>query len=200
MGHDIQGEDMSDLALKERGGLPADLLFLLNEHPRDTWEPRIIKGLGRTWLHMHGSFRDTSRALADSIDAVREAGAFTPGFAPRFAQAASGLLGHLDAHHNIEDHHYFPIFRQTEPRLIRGFEIMDADHHVIHDAIESFAGAGNAFLRGIGGAEGRPSDTQNRALDAMAAEIARFRRLLTRHLDDEEDLVIPLIVERDELD
>lgn len=188
---------MSDLA--ERDGLPADLLFLLEAHPRDTWNSGVIKGLGRTWLHMHGSFRDASQALADSIDAVREAGAFDPGFAPRFAQTASGLLGHLDGHHRIEDDHYFPIFQRTEPRLIRGFEIMDADHHVIHDAIESFATAGNAFLRGIGGAEGRPEDAQNRALDAMADEIARFRRLLLRHLDDEEDLVIPLIVERDDL-
>ncbi|MDO5657764.1 MAG: hemerythrin domain-containing protein [Paracoccus sp. (in: a-proteobacteria)] len=190
---------MDDDILGRPAGLPADQQFLLAEHPRDTWSAGRIKNLGRTWLHMHGSFRDTAARLMDSINAVREAGAFNPGFAPRFAHEASGLLGHLNAHHNIEDDHYFPIFRQAEPRLIRGFDIMDADHHVIHDAIESFASEGNGFLHKIGRAEGMPDDAQKYALDAMGDELARFRRLLVQHLDDEEDLVIPLIVERDDL-
>ena len=30
-------------------------------------------------------------------------------------------------------------FQRVEPRLVRGFEILDADHHLIHDAIDELA-------------------------------------------------------------
>ena len=38
------------------------------------------------------------------------------------------LLGNLHGHHQIEDHHYFPVFRQAEPRLAAGFGLLANDH------------------------------------------------------------------------
>ncbi|MDO5527766.1 MAG: hemerythrin domain-containing protein [Paracoccus sp. (in: a-proteobacteria)] len=190
---------MSETNLESRNSLPPELKFLLEQHPRETWRSGQLKGLGRTWLAIHGNFRDTVTRMSAQLDAVRETGTFAPAFAGRFAHEASGLLGHLNAHHAIEDDHYFPIFQHAEPRLVRGFEIMDADHHVIHDAIERFAGEGNQFLQKIGRAEGAPDAAQSFAVDRMAEELSGFTRLLRQHLADEEDLVIPLILEKAEL-
>lgn len=74
----------------------------------------------------------------------------------------------------------------------RGFEILDADHHLIHEALERNAETAGAFLRAL--AEGE--DRQRFAADAYADENARLVAMLTRHLDDEEDLIIPLILDR----
>ena len=189
---------MSDLPqLGLRAGLPENLLFLTRKHPRPTWPGN--PGLGETgqiWLHNHGYFRMLAQEIAADLDALRIAGEATARTAPHFVRQANNLLGGLEGHHNIEDAHYFPRFRAAEPRLIRGFDIMDADHHVIHAAIHDFADAARVYLRALGDGQGALTSQTNFALDAMAATTAKFRRAMTQHLDDEEDLVIPLILER----
>ncbi|WP_348630710.1 hemerythrin domain-containing protein [Mesorhizobium sp. M8A.F.Ca.ET.208.01.1.1] len=98
----------------------------------------------------------------------------------------------LDGHHNVEDYQYFPAFAKAEPRLKRGFDILDADHHTIHEGLERNAEAANAFIRTLQESE----DKQRFAADAYADENSRLIAMLTRHLADEEDLIIPLILDR----
>ena len=83
-------------------------------------------------------------------------------------RGCSFFLGQLDGHHAIEDEHYFPLFAKAESRLARGFEILDGDHHVIHDALERNADAANAFLRALQ----EDADRQRFAADAYADENA----------------------------
>ena len=113
-------------------------------------------------------------------------------FARFFAPRLRFFLGQLEGHHAIEDEHYFPLFAKAESRLARGFDILDGDHHVIHDALERNADAANAFLRALQ----EDADRQRFAADAYADENARLVAMLRRHLADEEDLIIPLILER----
>jgi hemerythrin-like domain-containing protein len=101
---------------------------------------------------------------------------------------AGFLLGELDSHHGIEDHHYFPRLARIEPRLQRGFDLLDADHHALHEALDTLAGAANAVLRGLRGDGAR--DDAGRAADGLDA----LGRLLDRHLADEEDIVAPLLI------
>jgi hypothetical protein len=102
------------------------------------------------------------------------------------------FLSQLHAHHQVEDLSYFPLFRAAEPRLLTGFEVLERDHAVLHETIARLAGAANAFLRA-----GEP--------DALRASADRYARVtdellsgLMRHLGDEEDLIIPLILDRGE--
>lgn len=55
-------------------------------------------------------------------------------------------------------------------------------------------------LRRLGQTAGVMTGDQRRALDALADVSGRFAPLLRQHLADEEDLVIPLILERARLD
>ncbi|MGH6898093.1 MAG: hemerythrin domain-containing protein [Geminicoccaceae bacterium] len=113
-------------------------------------------------------------------------------FKPWLVQHLRWSLGGLEEHHQVEDFHYFPIFRRAEPRLAPGFELLERDHEAMHTTILGIVERADVVL----GKE----DTVG-----FRAEVARFYdahvdlgRNLLRHLDDEEDLVIPLLLERGE--
>lgn len=186
---------MSETELDTRPGLPADLRVLLERYPREDWQTHEnLGGMAQFWLQRHDMFRDLGGMLEGAVGEWRneriETGAFVQFFVPRL----NFFLGQLEGHHQIEDHHYFPVFRRAEPRLDRGFDILDSDHHVIHAALEANAGAANGLLQAI--QEG--GDRLKRAGDAYAGECGRLVAMLMRHLDDEEDLIIPVILDQGE--
>lgn len=147
------------------------------------------QGLGAVWLGRHGMFRDISRQLDEALAGLG-AGRFEPrGFAQPFSGAVDMLLGELETHHHVEDHHYFPAFAKAAPQLKRGFEVLDGDHDVLHEAIAALAAGRDAVTTAL--RETRAAEAADRGRTAMAA----FASVLLPHLDDEEDLVIPLILE-----
>lgn len=114
-------------------------------------------------------------------------------FKPWLGQHLHWLLNGLDEHHQVEDFHYFPVFRRAEPRLAAGFELLERDHAALHTAIGGIVLRANAVL------------TAQTDSASLRDDLARFHdahvelgRELLRHLDDEEDLVIPLLLERGE--
>lgn len=184
-------EDETDL--EQRGGLPEDLRYLVEKYPRETWQAHAnIGGMAGFWLQRHDMFRELGGVLTGVIGDYREGRTDAQEFAQWFAPRLRFFLQHLEGHHQIEDMHYFPAFARAENRLKPGFDILDKDHHVIHEALERNAEAANAFLRALQENE----DKQRFAADAYADENARLVAMLTRHLGDEEDLIIPLILDR----
>jgi hypothetical protein len=57
----------------------------------------------------------------------------------------------LHGHHQIEDHHYFPLLRQKDARIERGFDLLDADHHALDGILNRFVAQANGAIRGGGG-------------------------------------------------
>lgn len=177
--------------LLARSSLPEDQLVLAKAFPREAWHAHEnIAGMAAFWLERHAMFRRLGKVLTDTIAGYREgrmdAQAFTGAFAPKLRV----FLAELDGHHRIEDEHYFPVFARVEPRLRRGFDILDGDHHAIGDALNLNAEAANSFLRALQAGNGR----ERFGADAYADANSRLVRMLARHLDDEEDLIIPLIL------
>lgn len=185
------------LKLGTRVKLPEDLLFLSKKHPRETWigQPGLA-GTGEIWLGNHDYFRAATDRIARQLDVLRESGESTFDSTPALHRLIGQLLSGLDGHHRIEDHHYFPAFQRVEPRLLQAFEILDGDHHMIHDAIDELAATTGDSLRRLGVAEGSMTSDQRFAVDALAEVVERFRPIVHQHLADEEDIVIPLILER----
>ena len=182
-------------SLGSRTGLPDDLLVLLKAWPRETWQANAKLGeTARFWLQRHDMFRELGATLEQSIGEYRAGHMDAQPFAQFFVPRLQFFLQQLHGHHQIEDTHYFPVFQQAERRLARGFDILENDHHAIHDALAANAEAANAFL----GVLGQGRDAARFAADAYAANAARLVSLLTRHLADEEDLIIPLILDRGE--
>lgn len=183
------------LHLHHRLGLPEDQRFLLATHPRDRWHAVAhLAGAASAWLHFHAGFRRGGEALSDLIETVRKGDLPAPLFKARFASASSAFLSGLEGHHGIEDGHYFPMFRKAEPRLQHGFEILDSDHAAIHAALRSFADCTGAVLRGIDPKADALNSESQFACESLAADLAQFRRHLLRHLDDEEEVVVPLMI------
>lgn len=184
---------MTSRDLESRSGLPEDLLFLLAKYPREDWNAHDnIHGLASMWLQRHDMFRELGGMLDRAILDHREERTTPDEFAALFAPRLQFFLGQLNGHHSIEDEHYFPLFARAESRLKRGFDILDLDHHVIHESLERNADAANGFLRALQ----ETHDRQRFAAEAYADENSRLIAMLTRHLADEEDLIIPLILER----
>ncbi|MER8471777.1 hemerythrin domain-containing protein [Mesorhizobium sp. M0991] len=185
--------DAAGFLLLEREGLPDDLRWLIEKYPREDWQAHAnIHGMANMWLRRHDMFRELGGMLTNGIGDYREGRLEAPEFARWFAPRLNHFLGNLDGHHNVEDHHYFPVFARAETRLKRGFEILDADHHTIQEGLERNAEAANDFIRTLQESE----DKQRFAADAYADENSRLIAMLTRHLADEEDLIIPLILEK----
>jgi hypothetical protein len=185
----------ASLDLTSRHGWPEELQFLLKQHPRETWPGHVNLGrLVRFWLDIHNGFRGYATMLKDSAGEFRE-GLVTPvRFRAEFAPRLQVFLSHLEGHHQIEDFQFFPLFSAAEPRLIRGFEVLETDHGVIHAEMDRLVETANGFLQTPAG----DGDKMRYAGDAFADSGDRLIRILDRHLGDEEDLIVPLILERSE--
>lgn len=183
------------LALETRPGWPQDLRFLIEQYPREGWQAHANLGaMARFWLQRHDMFRDLGGSMQKATGEFRS-GILTPSdFQRWFAPRLQFFLSNLHAHHHIEDFHYFPIFRAAEQRLVRGFETLEGDHESIHASIVTAVGAANALLEAMAG----DADAMRRTGDRYAAESEKLLAKLLRHLEDEEDLIVPLILDRGE--
>ncbi len=183
------------LALASRDGWPQDLRVLIARYPREQWRGHANLGsMAQFWLSRHDMFRELAAAIRAIEGGFRD-GRLAPAELPRaLAPRLQFLLSQLSVHHQIEDYHYFPIFRAADARLQRGFEVLEGDHHAIHADMARAADTANALLRALAG----DTDTLRCCGDAYAAASAALLSGLIRHLDDEEDLIVPLILDRGE--
>ena len=188
-------DDLDALALACRSGWPEDLRVLVARYPREQWDGHPNLGeMARFWLSRHAMFRELSAAI-EQIAAVFRAGKLPPEeFARQFVPRLQFMLDQLNVHHQIEDLHYFPIFRAADERLARGFDVLESDHHHIHADMARTAETANALLHSLQGG----GDTMRRCGDDYTDASGALLKGLVRHLDDEEDLIVPLILDRSE--
>ena len=67
-------------------------------------------------------------------------------------------------------------------------DMLDADHHALHALIDGFAKGTNVVL-------GEPNGARQReAVCRFLTDLTDFDRRLVRHLTDEEDLVLPVVL------
>jgi Hemerythrin HHE cation binding domain len=187
--------DLADLALTSRTGWPKDLRVLIACYPREQWAGHANLGaMARFWLSRHDMFRELAAAIQTVEKQFRAGTRPAADFPRQLVPRLQFLLSQLDAHHQIEDLHYFPIFRAAEARLKRGFDVLEADHHAIHADMAQTADTANALLRALAG----QTDALRRCGDDYATASGALLKGLVRHLDDEEDLIVPLILDRGE--
>lgn len=176
--------------LGSRQGLPDGLQVLLAEIPREAWEAHPNFGeLVRFWLERHVMFRALSEQMRQETEQALDGRIEHRAYAARLGRVGGFFLNQLHGHHQIEDHHYFPHLVSLDPRLEGGFAILDSDHHVLDARLNAFAETANTALGAIGAGSG--------ARDAIAAfhgGLTDLDALLDRHLEDEEDLIVPVIL------
>jgi iron-sulfur cluster repair protein YtfE (RIC family) len=176
--------------LSDRQELPEALRVLLDEYPRESWESSDNFGaLIRFWLDRHMMFRKLMASLQDETERALDGNLDARMLGNRVSRYGSMLVGELHGHHNVEDVHYFPRLRQLDARIETGFDLLDSDHHALDGMIEAFTGDANKML----GAVTSGSDWRAPA-EVFRKGLIGFERNLDRHLVDEEDLIVPVLL------
>lgn len=172
-------------SLYRRRGLPDEFAYLEATCPRRAWREKRLHASAVFWLERHAGFRDVQRRLAAAGNVLNrdgDASAYAGAVLPMLAR----FLPDLEEHHELESGWYFPAMTVLEPRMRRGFELLDRDHDAIHRILDVMAAAASDLAR------------VQRTGEAvrLAASIRNGRKPLFRHLDDEEDIVVPLLTLR----
>ena len=182
---------MDDLAIETRIGLPQHLRILAERYPRGEWSGHTnFNELTRFWLDRHLMFRELQAKLGEEAQQFLDGKLEAPTYGNRLYRYASMFINNLHGHHQIEDAHYFPMLVAHERRLQQGFEMLDADHHALLDLLETMTGETNAALSAI--MENRSATDP---VGTLEKTICQFGIFLDRHLSDEEELVVPVILE-----
>jgi hemerythrin-like domain-containing protein len=176
----------------ERARLEAGLrasLAGLAQWPPQRWPGHpAYAGLASHWQDIHramvhnlGLVEQSLRALAEDrlaeADRIRLAGEIAP--------VARQAVDHLHGHHRLEDRTMFPQLLRAAPALARPLNLLEADHIVLNAVLGPFERA----LRSMPVA-GAPAS----AWDEVAAAGERVARVARRHIEDEEEIVIPAVL------
>lgn len=179
---------MSEWELEQRNGLPEALRVLRDAFPREGWEGHENFGeMVRFWMERHAMFRDLMGRMVEETQGFLDGQTGFETYAPRLSRYGGFFLNQLHGHHQIEDMHYFPQLVGLDPRIDRAFDMLEKDHESIDPMLNDFATAANAVLQPQGGAA-------HDAAGQLLTRLDGFGALLERHLTDEEDIVVPVIL------
>jgi hemerythrin HHE cation binding domain-containing protein len=184
------------LSADSSGNWPGELLFLLERHPRTSW-PIARSATVAFWLDVHNRLRRDAAGLDAAGDEYR-GGRLSPAqLAVVAAPRLRGLVAAMQGHHQIEDFEYFPEFRRAEPRLATGFDRLEREHALLSRSVDA-ALAALAELHAVVERRAEPATAATLKLAAQryVDAAATLSADLLRHLHDEENLVVPLLLER----
>ena len=182
--------NLADFEIHERKALPDALRVLLEDYPREGWtaDPGY-SDLIRFWLERHVMFRRLLDVMTSELEDTLNDRLERRVFAAHLSRYGQFFIQELHAHHTIEDQQYFPKLKTMDNRLEWGFDLLDRDHHAIDGHLNGFATDAKELLTMIG------SDNDERPLlDAFEARLKKTNRILDRHLIDEEELIVPVIL------
>lgn len=181
---------MNNLALAERTQLPDALRVLLAEYPRDGWEADPgFDGLIRFWLDRHLMFRRLMTQMRTGTEGFLDRRTAPDRYVAMVSRYGSMFVNGLHEHHTIEDTYYFPKLATKDARIEKGFAILDKDHHDIDAFLAGFVDRANEVIQ---------ISADREALQTVAGlfqqELTKLESLLDRHLIDEEELIVPVIL------
>jgi hemerythrin-like domain-containing protein len=191
----MQRTEASSFSLNDREGLPQDLLQLCVKYPRESWN--IHPNLGeraKFWLSRHEMFREVIMMLEKSCQKLSGDLISVEEFSQWFIPRLSFLLNHLDLHHEVEEFHLFPIFAAAEPKLMYGFSILESDHQSIHLSADSL----KTELKTLFEFKNKPRDEVRRTGENSTNKFMTLSKGLMSHLYDEEDLIVPIVLDHSE--
>lgn len=173
------------------GPLPPEMRILLEAYPRDAWQahPNFAEAT-QNWLNAHQMFRQLSNIICKDAERYLDRKKGSDDFSNRLAYYGNAMVRNLHGHHHWEDHTYFPELSNADPRFDNGLEILESDHVIMDKTLDDFTKTANRAIKLLQLDEGQARNSVGE-LHQMAQTI---QALLTRHLVDEEDLVVPIIL------
>lgn len=178
----------SDLHVLSRQGLPEPVRSRLIALPRDQWrehENYLISN-ARPLQRNHNSLKRQARHYHAGLEQVlnlRESARADKDGLVEVARTGKSLLRNLHSHHGFEDSSVFPVLRRAHPRLTAGFDLLEQDHEVLEVSLKELGSTLRVF------AEEKPA---TQAIAHAHTQAGTLARLLHRHMDDEEEIIMPI--------
>ena len=181
---------MSQTDLTKRKKLPDAVRVLMAEYPREGWpDDPGFAGLVQFWLDRHLMFRRLMDEMGSATEALLDRKIDNNRYAGVLSRYGGMFVNGLHEHHTIEDRYYFPKLQAKDKRVARGFEILDKDHHALDGLLADFVGGANSVIH----TAADPAKLHE-AAGGFQKELRKLEKLLDRHLVDEEELVVPVIL------
>ena len=161
---------------------------MLDAHPRDSWGAHPgFREKTRQWLGAHPMFRNMAQRIRLDAEGYLDAALAPEDYAARLSQVDGILVGNLHGHHGWEDHSYFPELSAADPRFDAGLEVLEQDHADLDTVLDTFTRMANRAIK--------LDETQARDEIGRLYGTARIvEAFLARHLTDEEELAVPIIL------
>lgn len=180
-----------DLALEHRSGLPEHLRVLADIYPRGEWTDHTnFDELTRFWLDRHLMFREILSRMQTETEGFLNKQMEWSSYGRQLSRLGGFFINQLTGHHQIEDQHYFPKLEGRDARLKQAFELLDKDHHALDAYLHTLADDTNGVLEKL-----QARDQAEAAAESYRKTLTRFGTFLNRHLCDEEEIVVPVILE-----
>ena len=171
--------------------MPADMQVLLGEYPRDSWEGHAgFKDKTRHWLGAHQMFRRLGASLRKDAEHFLDRDMDAQDYAERLSRRGNGMVMNLHGHHGWEDRSFFPELSQADARFDAGLEVLESDHAELDRVLEAFTNRANRTLKLVQLDEASAREEAVH-VHQLSETIEAF---LARHLADEEELAVPIIL------
>ena len=172
--------------------MPQEMQVLLHEHPRSTWETHPgFKERTRNWMGAHKMFRKLTQIVVEDCEVFLNGDMGANDYRFRLSHFGNRLIGNLSGHHAWEDLEYFPELSRADPRFDRGLQILEKDHEDLEGVLETFSKTGSHALNLDDLSDGRFRTSVGK-IHTLSQTIDS---ILSRHLNDEEDLAVPIILQ-----
>lgn len=165
--------------------LHSDWLFLFEKLPANQWYDSEYAYKTSSWLNVHTGIRKRQRILKQLSEEYQMGALNWPNYRSQVLPRISQHVFKLHQHHSIEDRGYFPNFVSAYPQLKAGFEILERDHVRLDALLDELQMLNDTLAR---------SENEDKALaERLHHTLVDASNLLSQHLSDEEDLVIPIL-------
>lgn len=182
---------MLDTYTVRQTDMPDEMRFLLNSYPREDWDAHPgFKQKTRNWLGAHQMFRRMAERVRLDTQAVLDKDIALGDYVGRLSFFGRNLVGNLHGHHGWEDRSYFPELSAADPRFGAGLELLEQDHVDLDVVLDDMTRKSNRVIKLATLDEAQAQQEANTVLPAAEA----IEAFLARHLSDEEDLAVPIIL------
>ncbi|WP_348549361.1 hemerythrin domain-containing protein [Psychrobacter sp. KFRI-CH2-11] len=165
--------------------LEAEWLFLFNKLPPDQWFGADYAYKTSGWLKVHTNIRKRQRILTQISEGYQSGEYDWAKYRSQLLKRINMHILKLHQHHGVEDEGFFPEFIRMYPQLQAGFEILGRDHVRLDALLDKLQLQNDTLTR---------SEVEDKELAAQLHQtLVDATDLLSQHLTDEEDLVIPIL-------
>jgi hemerythrin-like domain-containing protein len=177
--------------LQLREGLPEKMGILLRDYPREAWpdHPHFARSI-RNWMGAHQMFRQLGKITREDAESYLDDKVSTDEFARGLSYYGDLLVRNLQGHHPWEDRSFFPELSRADGRFDDGLDVLETDHQLLDETLNRFTRTANRAIKLFQLDEKQARDEVGE-VQQCAVDIEAF---LARHLADEEDLVVPIIL------